>query len=180
MQEEQFKIICGFENYAISTHGRIQRVTPSPNATVGTFKNPQVNKKTGYTHVKVTGSLGKRSMAIHRLVATHFIPNPNEYKEVDHIDRDKTNNRADNLRWVTRHENLANQEEKKSLKPIWAFPPDGSDPILFPCLRDAAKGIAELTGLVYFPQGISNVLNTPGYTHYKGWKFVLENSGSSE
>ena len=178
--QEEFTPIDGFENFAISNYGRIQRVTPGPHTKPGEIKNIQVNKKTGYTHVKVTGSLGKRSMAVHRLVATHFIPNPNNYREVDHIDRDKTNNRVDNLRWCTRHENLANQDNRKSLKPIWAFPPDGSDPILFPCLRDAAKGIAELTGLVYFPQGISNVLNTPGYTHYKGWKFTEDSSGSSE
>ena len=37
---------------------------------------------------------------IHRLVATHFVPNPNKYKYVEHIDGDLKNNNADNLRWV--------------------------------------------------------------------------------
>ena len=95
--EEQFIPIAGFENYAISNLGRIQRVKPGVMAKVGVFKKPQVNKKTGYTHVKVTGSLGKRSMSVHRLVATHFIPNPYGYKEVDHINRDKEDNRVESF-----------------------------------------------------------------------------------
>lgn len=173
MQEEQFTIIDGFENYAVSTHGRIQRLTNGPHTKPGTFKKPQINKKTGYNHVKVSGSLGKRTMSLHKLVATHFIPNPNGYKEVDHIDRDKTNNRVDNLRWCTRRENLSNMDPLRSLKPILAFPPDGGTPLFFPCVRDAAKEIARLTGLVYFPQGISNVLTNPQYTHYKGWRFEI-------
>jgi len=171
--EEQFKPIEGFENYAISNYGRIQRVRPGANAKVGTFKKPQVNPVTGYTHAKVSGSLGKRSMSVHKLVATAFIPNPNNYREVDHIDRDKQNNHVDNLRWVTRRENMANIEDMKGLKPILAFPPDGSDPIPFPCIREAAKEISRLTGLIYSPQGISNVLNKPRYTHYKRWKFEI-------
>lgn len=177
--EEQFTPIDGFENYAISTHGRIQRIAPGIMAKVGTFKKPQVNKKTGYTHVKVTGSLGKRSMAIHRLVATAFIPNPNGYKEIDHIDRDKQNNHIDNLRWCTRRENLSNMGERKGIKPILAFPPDGSEQIEFETARDAAKYIARLTGLIYFPQGIANVLSKSHYSHYKGWKFRYKDGDSS-
>lgn len=184
MQEEQFTPIDGFENYAISTYGRIQRVTPSPNATVGTFKKPQVNKTTGYTHVKVSGSEGKRSMAIHRLVATHFIPNPNGYKEIDHIDRDKQNNHIDNLRWCTRRENLQNMARSRGkVRDIIATPPDGGEELVFETARDAAKYIAELTGLVYWPQGIANVLGNPRYTHYKRWKFRYKDEdsfGSSE
>lgn len=43
----------------------------------------------------------------HRLVAEHFIPNPNNLAEVNHIDLNKNNNHISNLEWVTRHENEA-------------------------------------------------------------------------
>lgn len=45
---------------------------------------------------------------IHRAVATLFIPNPENKNEVDHIDTNRHNNRADNLQWCTRKENLNN------------------------------------------------------------------------
>jgi hypothetical protein len=45
---------------------------------------------------------------IHRAVAELFIPNPENKPFVDHIDTNINNNRADNLRWVTAHENMMN------------------------------------------------------------------------
>lgn len=179
MQQEQFKIISGFENYSVSNEGRIRRETKGVMAKVGVIKNPQVNKKTGYTHVKVSGSEGKRSMAIHRLVAVHFIPNPYGRKEVDHINRDKEDNRVENLRWVTRRENMANMAGRRRVRAILAFPPDGGEPIEFETSSDAARYIAELTGMIYWPQGISNVLTHENYTHYKKWGFKYKDENSS-
>lgn len=45
---------------------------------------------------------------VHRLVAEAFIPNPNNYTDVDHIDGDRTNNNVSNLRWCTRSMNMLN------------------------------------------------------------------------
>lgn len=175
---EAFKIVPGYENYAVSNYGRIMRMTYGPQTEPGRIKKPQVNSKNGYCHVKMTGSEGKKSMLLHRLVAKAFIPNPNGYREIDHIDRNKENNHVDNLRWCTRRENLTNMVHKQ-VKNIWAFPPDGSEPIFFLTIRDAAEYIRLTTGMVYFPQGIANVLNRSHiYPAYKGWRF--KHSGSSD
>lgn len=45
---------------------------------------------------------------LHRMVAECHVPNPNNYNVIDHIDGDKHNNRADNLRWCTHHDNMMN------------------------------------------------------------------------
>lgn len=46
---------------------------------------------------------------VHRLVAETLVDNPHNYSEVDHIDRDKLNNRVDNLRWCDRLTNCRNR-----------------------------------------------------------------------
>ena len=48
----------------------------------------------------------KKFFRVHRLVALAHIPNPLGLPVVDHIDRDKLNNAATNLRWVTHEDNL--------------------------------------------------------------------------
>lgn len=54
-----------------------------------------------------------RSENIHRLVAIHFVPNPENKTHVNHMDFDKHNNKADNLEWVTVRENTVHYHLKK-------------------------------------------------------------------
>ena len=69
----------------------------------------------GYPCVTVKNDAGKSvQTCVHRLVALAFIENPEHKKYVDHIDADRTNNRASNLRWVTQSENMKNPNMKKS------------------------------------------------------------------
>ena len=68
-----------------------------------------LNKTLGYVIVSLNGE----QYYYHRILAKHFIPNPENLQEVDHIDRDKKNNALENLRWVTRTENNSNRTVKK-------------------------------------------------------------------
>ena len=62
----------------------------------------------GYNRVSLSQQKVKSDHSIHRLVALHYIPNPENKREVDHIDRNPLNNDISNLRWATRSENLQN------------------------------------------------------------------------
>ena len=70
---------------------------------------PFLNEK-GYLRIQLCNEVNKRNILIHRLVAEYFIPNPNNYTQVDHINRIKTDNNVSNLRWVTRRQNQHNRE----------------------------------------------------------------------
>lgn len=63
------------------------------------------NRSRGYNLATLTNQGEKKSFTVHRLVAKHFIPNPENKKEVNHINGIKTDNRVDNLEWVTSSEN---------------------------------------------------------------------------
>lgn len=62
----------------------------------------------GYMKVKLNLDGCAKVKYIHRLVAEAFIPNLKGCREVDHISSDKSDNRACNLRWATRQENMRN------------------------------------------------------------------------
>lgn len=60
----------------------------------------------GYLYYLLTVNKSSVHLALHRLVAMHFIPNPGNKKEVNHIDTNRLNNSIDNLEWVTPKENI--------------------------------------------------------------------------
>jgi len=57
----------------------------------------------------------------HRLVALHFIDNPNNYDEVNHIDGDKSNNSIENLEWTSRLENERHSRKEINTKEYKPF-----------------------------------------------------------
>ena len=117
-ENERWKDIQGFEGlYQISDWGRVKALARTlPHKTYGqwTIKEkilkPSLNGKNsrGYLFVVLFDRNKKiHNARIHRLVAKHFVNNPNEdiYTQVDHIDGNKTNNYYKNLEWVTPLEN---------------------------------------------------------------------------
>lgn len=61
--------------------------------------------KNGYLVVSIKG----KKRFVHRLVAIAFVPNPENKPTVDHINRNKTDNRVQNLRWATIQEQTENR-----------------------------------------------------------------------
>lgn len=98
---EEWKRINGFDDYAISNMGRIKsyrRRTPK-------IMKPMPEEK-GYLRVLLTDNMGHCQMkSIHRLVAEAFVPNPDNKPQVNHINQIKSDNRAENLNWMTNKEN---------------------------------------------------------------------------
>lgn len=62
--------------------------------------------KDGYIRVKLYNKNVNKTYLLHRLIAQMFIPNPQNKKEVNHIDGDKLNNNVLNLEWCTPSENV--------------------------------------------------------------------------
>lgn len=96
---EQWKPIKNFEEfYMISNYGNVKSLRRNK------ILRPVV-KNTGYCIVNLYDSNNTYAFYIHRLVAEHFIPNPENKICVNHKDYDKTNNNVENLEWATYEEN---------------------------------------------------------------------------
>ena len=93
--------IQGFSNYLIYPDGRVWTRYQRK------FRKP-ARQKLGYDTIILTDNGKRKTYLIHRLVAIHYIPNPDNCLEVDHIDRVRSNNDISNLRWVTHTENQQN------------------------------------------------------------------------
>lgn len=65
-----------------------------------------IENKKGYENIRICINGKDFQLAVHRLMASTFIPNPENKKQVNHIDGDKLNNRLDNLEWCTDKENV--------------------------------------------------------------------------
>lgn len=94
-----YKIIDGFENYVIFKDGTII------NRKTGKVKNQFVKKPKGYLYVSLCKDGKMKSVYVHRLLAKAFIPNTDSKTEINHINGIKTDNRLENLEWVTPKEN---------------------------------------------------------------------------
>lgn len=101
---EIWRDVKGFKDYyMVSNYGRVRSLRNDK------ILKPIVNYK-GYLLVQLSLNGYKKNKRIHRLVAEAFIPNPDSLQEVDHIDNNRQNNFADNLRWATGSENTRNRD----------------------------------------------------------------------
>ena len=107
-ENEVWKDVAGYEGYyQVSNKGNVRSVerivrgrkyggrTLRPAHDIG-----------GYLYVVLSKNGVTKNKKVHRLVAEAFIPNPNNYLEINHKDEDKTNNHVENLEWCTREHNI--------------------------------------------------------------------------
>ena len=97
---EEWKDIPGYEGlYQISDHGNVRNNN----------KVLRYNMRGCYRQTTLSKNGVYKYFTIHRLVALVFLPNPDNFPQVDHIDRDTFNNHISNLRWVSRSQNQENR-----------------------------------------------------------------------
>ena len=115
MEKEIWKDIKGYEGlYEVSNMARIRTVPHFMTAKDGRkmLIPAKIRKQSvdwhGYLYVKVRKGNKQTSLRVHRVIMEAFVENPENKPFIDHINTIKTDNRIENLRWVTAHENTQN------------------------------------------------------------------------
>jgi hypothetical protein len=107
MDEEKSLDFLGFPNYAIHSDGHVI------NLKRGKLVEGSLDRY-GYKHVNLYNSTDVKTFTIHRLVGLAFIPAIDGKEEIDHINRNRSDNRVENLRWADHYDNQYNKGPNKT------------------------------------------------------------------
>jgi hypothetical protein len=99
-QNEEWRVIQGFTRYAVSNRGQVK------NLITERILKPKTKNSSGYLFVDLCRVGLIKSCNLHRLVAIAFLENTEALPAVDHVNAIKTDNRVENLEWVSNMENI--------------------------------------------------------------------------
>lgn len=139
MIEEIWKSIEGYPNYEVSNLGRVR----SLNYNKTKIRNLYIDEN-GYKKITLSKNCKIKTLKVHRLVAQAFLPNPNNYTEVNHKDENPSNNCVENLEWCTRSYNInygkrTDKQKKHLYKSINQYSKDGEFIKRWDCIRDIER-----------------------------------------
>lgn len=172
---EIWKPVKGFEAlYEVSNLGRVKSLPKQS----GFLKRKErimslTDNKKGYLYVTFEANSKRTRFYVHRLVAEHFLPNPDCLETVNHKDKDRGNNCVDNLEWMSYSENNEHGEcQVKAGKarriPIYQCDLSGNIIKEWSCAKVAAEelGYSNYSGINQCCKGKTKT--------YKGyvWKYV--------
>lgn len=136
-------------------------------------------KKSGYMYVSFRMNGKTVYLRAHRIIATCFVPNPNDYPEVNHIDNDRTNNAASNLEWCTRKynetykKNFGTTQAELFGKPVFAVDLKTGKVLRFESQHEAARKLG--INVIYINKVVKGKQNQTG-----GYWFTEDESEITE
>lgn len=154
LPNEEWRDVVGWEGaFCVSNMGRVKsmqrnrvsRWENSPFLTKERILSPRVcGTQREYLAVSLNHNGRHKQYKIHRLVAEAFIPNPMDYKEINHINEIKGDNRASNLEWCSRSYNVGYGSGKfkralKVVKPVLMLNDEHVVIKEFTSIREAAE-----------------------------------------
>jgi hypothetical protein len=101
---EEWKTINNYPNHSISNFGVIRN-----NETKRILK---LSTSSGYLRIGLCKDGLQKHFSQHQLLGLHFIPNPENYKQIDHINGIRNDNRIENLRWGNQSQNQRNKKKR--------------------------------------------------------------------
>lgn len=156
---EYWKFVYGYPHLIVSNTGKVRSLIYDREI------KPFVSNR-GYQRVALCKDKTIKTVSVHRLVAEAFIPNPNGYDTVDHIDGNKLNNNVNNLQWISRADNIRKAGDKRN---------QGAIPVICIETGKVYKSIGQASRDLHVPKSTISAIAKGEYNSYHNLSFKYYN-----